>query len=523
MNTIISNLKLSVLSSISQIIDRALNLDQALSEVLRILSDTLSMKRATITLVDRETGQLVISSSYGLTEDEMTRGVYGLDEGITGLIFRSAQPYYIPDIRQEPRFLDKTRSRVIEKGRISFIGVPVILHGKPIGVLNVDRLFDDRIHFEEDVEFLGVVATLIAQFISLNEQVSERVRDLTRENVSLKSRLSQTQSGLYIVGRSQSMLDVQRQLEKVAPTRATVLLEGESGTGKTLIARIIHDLSDRRGYHFVKMNCASIPENLLESELFGYEKGAFTGAETPKAGRFEDADRGTIFFDEIGDLPLGLQAKLLRVLQEKEFERLGGHDTRRVDVRIIAATNKDLAGLVRQGLFREDLYYRLNVFPIRVPPLNQRKEDLTRLLNHFLNKVSREYNRRLFFSPEALETLKNYNWPGNVREMENLVERLVILAEGSRIDLGMIEPYLSLSREQAENGIQTEPAEPAGTSLQALEIKQIMAALKRNHWVQNKAARTLDITPRQLGYKLRKYQLEKKVARERARARFKKA
>jgi Nif-specific regulatory protein len=518
MNATISNLKLRVLNSISHIIDRALNLNQALAEVLRILSETLSMKRATITLVDRDTGQLVISSSYGLTSDEITRGVYGLDEGITGLIFRTAQPYYVPDIRKEPRFLDKTRSRTVEKGRISFIGVPIILHNKTIGVLNVDRLFDDRIHFEEDIEFLGVVATLIAQFISLNEQVLERVRDLKRQNVSLKYRLSKGKPGRYIVGRSQSMMDVQRQLEKVAPTRATVLLEGESGTGKTLIAQIIHDLSDRRDYPFIKMNCASIPENLLESELFGYEKGAFTGAVTSKAGRFEDADRGTIFFDEIGELPKGLQAKLLRVLQEREFERLGGNETRQVDVRILAATNKNLAELVDRGQFREDLYYRLNVFPIWVPPLNERKEDLTQLLNHFLKKVSTEYNRRLFFSPEALAMLKEYDWPGNVREMENLVERLVILADGNRISKSMIMPYLSKGRTKPDD-YEPELQNMGNSALQDIEIKQILSAMRRNDWVQNRASRALGITPRQLGYRLKKYRLETRVAQERAKFR----
>lgn len=518
MNVTISNLKLRVLASISQIIDRALNLNQTLAEVLRILSDTLSMKRATITLIDRETGQLVICSSYGLTSDEITRGVYGLDEGITGLIFRTAQPYYVPDIRKEPRFLDKTRSRTVEKGRISFVGVPIILHSKTIGVLNVDRLFDDRIHFEEDIEFLGVVATLIAQFISLNEQVSERVRDLKRQNVSLKYRLSKNKPGRYIVGRSLAMLDVQRQLEKVAPTRATVLLEGESGTGKTLIAQIIHDLSERRDFPFIKMNCASIPENLLESELFGYERGAFTGAVASKAGRFEDADRGTIFFDEIGELPQGLQAKLLRVLQEREFERLGGNETHRVDVRILAATNKNLADLVARGQFREDLYYRLNVFPIRVPPLNERKEDLTQLLNHFLKKVSTEYDRRLYFSPEALAVLKEYDWPGNVREMENLVERLVILADGDRIGRSLIVPYLSRGRSKMED-FDPDIETIGHSALQDIEIKQILSAMQRNDWIQNRASRALGITPRQLGYRLKKYRLETRVAQERAKVR----
>ncbi|MFH1139467.1 MAG: sigma 54-interacting transcriptional regulator [Pseudomonadota bacterium] len=522
------NLKLRVLSDISRIVDRALELDQALSEVLRILSETLSMKRAAITLVDREIGRLVIAASHGLSEEERGRGVYALDEGVTGLVFRTAKPFCVPDVRREPLFLDKTGARKIEKGRVSFIGVPVVLHNRPMGVLTVDRLFGDEADFEEDVEFLSVVSTLIAQFISLNEQVRERVQNLTRENVSLKYRLSRGDPGRYIVGRSLAMLEVQRQLEKVAPTRATVLLLGESGVGKTLIARIIHDLSDRRDRPFVKVNCAALPENLLESELFGYEKGAFTGAVGSRSGRFEDAHGGSIFLDEIGELPLGLQAKLLRVLQEREFERLGSNETRRVDVRILAASNKDLVGLIDKGLFREDLYYRLNVFPIWAPALRDRKEDLTRLLNHFLKKVSRDYNRRLYFTPEALRLLKEYDWPGNVREMENLIERLVILTDGEKIDPTLIEPYLAPSRRPSPPGHPSgekpgdRRGDPAKPKLRDMEMDRILSALRRHDWVQRRACRELGITQRQLGYRLKKYGLEAEAAAERAKARFRK-
>ena len=518
------NLKLKVLSSISQIIDRALELEQILSEVLGILSDTLFMKRATIALVDRETGRLVIVASHGLTAEEKSRGVYALDEGVTGRIFQTARPFCIPDVRKEPLFLDKTGARKIEKGRISFIGVPIVHHSRPMGVLTVDRLFGDEADFEEDVEFLSVVSTLIAQLISLNDQVRERLLNLKRENVSLKYRLSQGGPGRYIVGRSLVMLEVQRQMEKVAPTKATVLLLGESGTGKTLIARIIHDLSDRRDRPFVKVNCASIPENLLESELFGYEKGAFTGAAGSRPGRFEDAHDGSIFLDEIGELPLGLQSKLLRVLQEKEFERLGSNETRRVDVRILAASNKDLTRLIEEGLFREDLYYRLNVFPIWTPPLRDRKEDLTQLLNHFLKKVSRDYNRRLYFTPEALKMLKEHDWPGNVREMENLVERLVILTDGEKIDCSLIKPYLppdQPTRRPADLPETNKKTPSDKTKLKDLELDRIMSALRRNDWIQQRACRELGITQRQLGYRLKKHGLEAKVAEERAKARFK--
>jgi Nif-specific regulatory protein len=312
------------------------------------------------------------------------------------------------------------------------------------------------------------------------------------------------------------MADVQRQIEKVAPTRATVLLLGESGTGKTLIGRIIHDLSERKDFPFIKVNCASIPENLLESELFGYEKGAFTGADQTKPGRFEEANKGTLFLDEIGELPLGLQAKLLRVLQDKEFERLGSNKTRQADVRIIAATNKDLAALAEEGSFRPDLYYRLNVFPLNAPPLRERKEDIPSLIIHFLNKVSKEYARKLTFSTEALAVLKEYDWPGNVREMENLVERLVILAENERIDADLIRPYLTIPvRDEAAHGEDGEGA----PSLKSLEKSVIIDALCRSGGIQHKAARELGITPRQMGYRVKKFNLESLVAVQRVKSR----
>ncbi len=514
----IRNLELNVLSAISQVIDKALDLEAALEAVLTIVSETLAMKRATITLMDAMSGQLAIVASHGLTTEEKKRGVYKLEEGVTGRIFRTKRPFVVPDIRQEPLFLDKTGARSIEKARVSFIGVPILLHGEAIGVLNVDRLFENEVGFQEDIDFLTVLATLIAQFISLNEQVRAQVDDLRRENASLKYRLSKETRGLYIVGKSQAMLDVQRQMERVSPTKATVLLLGESGSGKTLIARIIHDLSDRRDYPFIKVNCASIPENLLESELFGYERGAFTGAVASKAGRFEDARNGSIFLDEIGDLPMGLQAKLLRVLQDKEFERLGSNKTHKVDVRILTATNLDLETQVETGKFRPDLFYRLNVFPMHVPPLRERREDITSLLTHFLTKVSREYNRHLRFSNQALELLRKYDWPGNVREMENLVERLVILAEGGRIEADLIRLCLSVNNTESPE-VQDVP-EPVGRpSLKELERNEVLTALRRNDWVQHKAGKELGLTPRQIGYRIKKFGLEGLVAEQRAKVR----
>lgn len=517
MNDTLASLKLKVLADISNVINKALDLEQSMGEILAILSDNLSMKRATITLMDRASGALVITASHGLTPEEKKRGVYRLGEGVTGMIFETAHPYIVPDVHNDPLFLDKTGARKVERDRVSFLGVPILLHATPIGVLNVDRLFDDDVSFDEDVGFLTIVATLIAQFISLNEQVEERVDELKRENVSLRYRVSKEIKGPYIVARSPAMLDVERQVERVAPTRATVLLLGESGVGKTLIARVIHDLSDRANFPFVKVNCASIPENLLESELFGYERGAFTGAVNSKAGRFEEANKGTIFLDEIGELPLALQAKLLRVIQDREFERLGSNLTRRVDVRIIAATNRDLEDLVEQSLFRQDLYYRLSVFPIRIPALRERKEDVVGLLNHFLGKVATEYGRQIAFEADALDVLRRYDWPGNVREMENLIERLVIMAETSRIETPMLTPLLA-SNGSGEAGSYSDGASPHH-SLRDIERTEVINALKRVGWIQYKAADELGLTPRQMGYRVKKFGLESLIASERARYR----
>lgn len=492
--------ELNVIFEACRVIGQALKLDQALDTILGILSSSLEMKRATVTLRDEETGYLVIRASHGLTEEEKRRGVYRQDEGITGLIFRTAQPYIVPDISTEPLFLNKTRSRTVQKEAITFLGVPIMLHGRPIGVLHVDRLFGNEIPFEVDIRLLSIISTLIAQFVSLNLQVKLRETKLLR-SCSIQAG---SQSVDRMVGQSTSMLELQRQIGKVAPSRASVLLLGESGTGKTLVAKIIHESSSRSGTAFVKINCASLPENLLESELFGYEKGAFTGAVKSKAGRVEEADGGTVFLDEIGELTLPLQAKLLRFIQEKEFERLGSTKTRKVDVRVIAATNRDLSAAAAEGSFRQDLYYRLNVFPILVPPLRERKEDIPHLVNHFLAKISQEYGRKVGISKQAMSLFANYDWPGNVREMENLIERMIIMADGEEIGAGILPAFLCASSGGLEN------AEPL-SRIEEMERKEILAALERNSWNQTRTARELGITFRQICYRVRKFGLSKVV------------
>jgi len=513
-------LEIQALYQIAQLIESALDLDKALSEVLRILHETLRMERATLVLPDESGSRLAIRASYGLTPAEARKGVYRLDEGIIGKIFRSGQPFVVPDVHKEPLFLNRTGARSrFNKAEISFLGVPVVLMERPVGVLTVDRLFGIDVSYEEDIRFLTVVATLIAQFLNLHKAIAKKEQLLIEENISLKAELQNRYSHHNIIGQCKAMQEVFRYIDKVAPSRATALLLGESGTGKELVARAIHLASPRRDKPFIKINCAALPDNLLESELMGHERGAFTGAMALKKGRFELADGGTIFLDEVGELPLPLQAKLLRVLQERQFERLGGTTTITVDVRIISATNRSLEKAVEDKTFREDLFYRLNVVPIILPPLRERSEDIPVLLDHFLRESNKLHKGKVRLARPVIDFLIDYAWPGNVRELQNLVERLVIMAEGGILGMSELPSYMTSPPEPAvvehqreNNYVTPSPTTHNGTaetrsansSLEAMERREIEAALVRHGWVQSRAARELGLTQRQIGYKIKK-------------------
>ncbi|MDA8159612.1 MAG: nif-specific transcriptional activator NifA [Desulfobacteraceae bacterium] len=507
-------IELTALYEIAQLIGSAHDLDSTLTAILKVLHDILRMERATLILLDEGGLHLTIKASYGLSKDERRRGVYRLGEGITGAIFASGTPFVVPDIQQEPLFLNKTRSRSIDKESLSFLGVPVLVKGEPVGVLTVDRLFGLEIPFEEDIRFLTVVATLIAQFLVLNHEIKKNEANLREENRSLKAQLSPVFIRHNILGQSKVMIEVFSVIDKVAPSSATVLLLGESGTGKELVARAVHQASRRRDGPFLKVNCAALPENLLESELLGHEKGAFTGALARKKGRFELADGGTLFLDEIGELPLELQAKLLRVLQEQQFERLGGTQTISVDVRVIAATNRSLPAQVGLGRFRADLFYRLNVVPIVLPPLRERKEDIPLLIDHFLAASNRQNQKQVRLSREVLDFLTQYHWPGNVREMQNLVERLVIMADRDRVLITDLPAFVVAEPEEGVSPTPVSPPAPTPPgqrrlSLEEIERAAIEAALRRHGWVQARAARDLGLTARQMGYKIQKYGLSR--------------
>jgi len=331
------------------------------------------------------------------------------------------------------------------------------------------------------------------------------VRALRDENRQLKAELGRRYEYDNIIGRSEAMQEIFATIERVASSRATVLLAGESGVGKDLIARAIHFHSPRHDKPLVKINCSAIPENLMESELFGYEKGAFTGAAGTKPGKFEQADTGTVFLDEIGDVPANIQVKLLRILQEREFERLGSNVTRHIDVRVIAATNQDLRAALEQGTFREDLYYRLNVVPINIPPLRERKEDIRFLANHFLRKLAPEAGREVeSISDAAMEKLLNYHWPGNVRELENVIERGLILCQGQQLEPDDIK-LEAAPRSRPQND---QHFLPDGLTLDQYEQELIREALKRADGNKSQAARLLGLTRNALRYRLTQMGLE---------------
>ncbi len=498
----IHKLELKVLYEICGIIDQILSLDQALESVLAILSNSLSMERATVTLKDPVSGLLKIRASHGLAPEEQKRGIYKPDEGVTGHIYQTSQPFIVPDVGQEPRFLNKTQARNIRKESFAFIGVPITWNGDTLGVLSVDRLFDVDVAFEEDIRFLTIVSALIGQFVNINHLVHDREKNLKNENRFLRAEISEKYNHFFTVGVSPAMNALNRMIQKVAPSKASVLLLGESGTGKTLTARIIHELSKRARCPFIKVNCAALPDNLIESELFGYEKGAFSGAMQTKPGYLEDADTGTVFLDEIGELPPGVQAKLLHFLQEREFTRLGSTKTRKVDVRIIAATNSDLSEAVEKGTFRTDLYYRLNVFPIAIPPLRERRADIPFLTSYFLSKNAKEYGQKFSFADECIEILTAYDWPGNVRELENLVERVAILADNPCIQKQDLP--LDLLKNKNEHGT---ASDARVSDLEKMEREMVLEALERNGWVQQEAAREIGLTLRQMGYRVKKFNL----------------
>jgi Nif-specific regulatory protein len=489
--------RLSTLLEVSQALSGTLNLKSSMQRVIQILIRHHGVVRGMVTLL--RDGELHVEASEGF--DDRARAVsFKLGEGITGQVVQSGKPIVVPRVSKEPEFLNRMPRRAdAPRHELSFICVPIVVQRSTVGTLAVDLKFKPERDYESSMKFFGIVSSMIAQALNVQRLVEEERRRLVDENTHLRQELRERYDFSNIIGTSGPTRLMYEQVAQVAQTNTTVLIRGESGTGKELIAHAIHYNSLRAKKPFVKVSCAALPDSLIESELFGYEKGAFTGAHARKKGRFELAEGGTLFLDEIGDINLSTQVKLLRVLQEREFERVGGTETVRVNVRMLAATNKDMEKAIADGTFREDLYYRLNVFTIFVPPLRDRKADMLLLADHFLEKFSREHGKVIKrISTPAIDMLMSYHWPGNVRELENALERSVLVCDGQVIHGHHLPPSL-----QTADSSGTVTRVSLKDAVEGFERDLIQDALKTTRGNRAKAARLLDTTERILNYKVR--------------------
>jgi Nif-specific regulatory protein len=488
--------ELEALFCVSQVISQSLDLQQTSQGVLQQLHEHAGVRNGMVALVQPDSSELLVLAAHG--EEKPSEVRYRSGEGIVGAILQLGETVVVKRIAEEPRFLGRLG---LYNPELPFIAVPIRVKGELVGVLAAQpRERSDNL-LQERARFMEMVANLIGQAVRLSWEVEQERRDLKRERDQLKRQVRGNYGFNNMVGHTPAMRRVFELVRQVAKWNTTVLIRGESGTGKELVANAIHYNSPRSNAQFVKLNCAALPDNLLESELFGHEKGAFTGAVSQRKGRFEQADGGSIFLDEIGEISPTFQAKLLRVLQEGEFERVGGTKTITVDVRVIAATNKDLEEAVEAGDFREDLYYRLNVMPINLPALRERSEDIPDLAKFLIDKVARQQNRELEITDSAIRMLMRYHWPGNVREMENTLERATIMCENGLVDRGAIS--LAGLEDKLDVTAVSQPNQSVDINDPELdERERVIAALEQTGWVQAKAARLLNMTPRQIAYRI---------------------
>jgi formate hydrogenlyase transcriptional activator len=486
--------RLQVLLDVNNVLVSTRELPELFRGIVTSLEKVIHHDYTSLALRDSVSGLLKIhaldfSSRPGLFEQEVT---VPLDTTPSGLCFTTAQPLLARGAELD-RFPNEIIRALRADGVVTICCVPLITQGRTFGTLNLASRREDAFP-HQDVELLQQVSAQIAIAVEnalAFKQIDALKDKLAEEKLYLEEEIRSEFNFEEIVGDSSALKRALAQVEVVAPAGTAVLITGETGTGKELIARAIHNLSPRRERTFVKINCAAIPGGLLESELFGHERGAFTGALTQKIGRFELADHGTLFLDEIADLPLDLQPKLLRVLQEQEFERLGSNRTQRVDVRIVAATNSDLSRLVAERTFRSDLFYRLNVFPIHIPALRERSEDVPHLVRYFVQKFSRRLNKAVAYIPaEAMEALSSYSWPGNIRELENLIERAVLLSPGKelRVPISELKPVASAAESGADSSssstsLTSLTSAPSSIStLEDAERQHILRALRQTEW-----------------------------------------
>lgn len=496
--------ELSLLFEISQLFNKGLGLEQSLQPVLKIMADHMGLLYGTLAILNRDTNNISIELAYELSSEERARGIYKIGEGITGKVVETGKPIVVENIFEDALFLNKTKARKHKKEQcVSFICVPIILEERVIGALSADRPYAKDINLKDDLRLLSIIALLIAQSVDAYQKLHEEEEMLRSENVRLQVELKEINQPKNMIGKSKSMRKVYSLIDKVAKSDTTVFIDGESGVGKELVASAIHYASMRSSKPFIKVNCAALPENLVESELFGHEKGAFTGALQMRKGRFELADQGTLFLDEVADLPSSAQVKLLRVIQEGEFERVGGEKSIKVDVRIITATNRNIPKMLSDESFREDLYFRLNVFPIHLPPLRARKTDIIPIADLFIDKFNKKSNRNIKrITTAAIDMMMSYHWPGNVRELENVIERAILMTNDNVIHSYNLPASLQTAEESGTlfNGT-------LQFILDGVEKDIIIDALKSVKGIAHKAAQVLGVSDRILGLRMKKFNL----------------
>ncbi len=499
----IAEQRLSLLHSIANLLSTVDDLTGVLTRVMQMITDGSSLRRATITLVDVDTMELCIEAAHGLSSVEKGKGRYKVGEGVTGRVVQSGRAVVVPNVAESGEFLNRTGARNGEDlGEVSFLCVPLgVAHGV-VGALSVDRSMAAKQQLDADLRFLEIVAAMISQAVALQQEMVATTRRIQERQGRTNSANRNTPTGM--VGRAKAMSRVYELIEQVAPANTTVLITGESGTGKELVAAAIHAQSARANKAFIRVNCGALPEGVIDSELFGHERGAFTGATSMRKGRFELADGGTIFLDEIGELTPAAQVRLLRVLQERELERVGGTQTLRVDVRVVAATSRNLEELMGSNRYRPDLFYRLNVFPIHMPALRERASDITLLADHFVDKYNQIHGRAVRrIATSAIDALVGYHWPGNVRELENCIERAVLVSTDGVIHGRHLPPSLQTgvaSDTQFRGRLEDEVHEYERTLL--------LDTLKTTRGNMAAAARLLGMTERVIRLRVRRYDID---------------
>ena len=519
--------EIELLYEIAVMLTNTMDVEETIEKGMRLLKRHNYLERCALFVLNDDKTELELFSSIDLSAQQRMMATYKLGEGATGLAAKSSEPVVIENIHNNIDYLNKMGS--VSTNIVSYVAVPLIKDEGVIGVISANISKETLLDFDDIVRMLTIVGSLFAGTMASQQRFAKEKENLKELKTYYKEEMLSTHKFESIIGKSTKMKQIFSMLETVSPSDATILVRGETGTGKELIATAVHNLSQRKNGPYIKLNCAAISETLLESELFGHEKGAFTDAKETRKGRFELADGGTLFLDEIGDITPSLQVKLLRILQEQEFERVGGNKTVKVNVRLVAATNRNLEEMVKNGEFREDLFYRLNVIPVNLPPLRERYEDVKLIIEHYMRKFLKLHRKHMNLSKPALELLLDYPWPGNIRELQNTMERIVLICPDGEVTPEMLNHVLPFNYQKMSLPVETTPVtvapettatvvspqipeQPAPmltkASLKEMEKESIIQALIDSRGIQTKAAAQLGMTARQIGYKIKKYGID---------------